>query len=85
MHSRLERRSRDRVLHSHRHVHAIPQQLELTLARQIEVTAAERGATDLPQPIDDSLSHQVRYTTGTVLIVVGVAIVAGAAVLKAAP
>jgi len=85
VYSRLERRSRDRVLDADRHVHAVPQQLDLTLVCEVQVTAAERGAPDLPQPVDDSLRHQVRYTTGTVLMVVGVAIVAGAVVLNAAP
>ena len=85
MHSRLQRSSRNRILHIDRVINAIPQQLKPTLMRQIEITTTESGPTYLPQPTDDSLVHQVRYATGTVAIVVGVTIVAGAVVLRPAP
>ena len=85
MNCRLERSGRDRVLHSHRHVHAIPQQLDLTLMCQVQVTTTERRTPDLMQTVNDGIVHQVRYTTGTVLMVVGVTIVAGATVLSPVP
>ena len=85
MHCCLERSGRDRVLHTDRHVDAVPQQLKLTLMCQVQVTTTERRTPDLIQTVNDGIVHQVRYTTGTVEMVVGVTIVAGATVLNADP
>ena len=68
-----------------RQLHPIPPQLYRALIRQVHVITRQSRPADLLQPRDSGLTHQVRYTTGTVLIVAGATIVAGAVVLKAAP